>query len=232
VIEDLSIKQDLSLRNRTLNILDERRNAGTLPWAVSQKDIVLLSLSAYGLKIVRENDNYSVVARVPLHLIASVTYIKDDPDHFVLLKTGKTQTDQDQYEPLESCMIYVLKCSKQSKAELICNIIEEAFILVYTEATFQSLNNATADLEDNKTAVKNDTITEERPAVVKRDPPALQVDRKDTVSVEIFRESATGSEDIEVIKEVSSEQYSSAVTLLSEAYDKYEVKCIHISRPL
>ena len=47
----------------------------------------MISLSTYNIKLVWR-DGEDIILRVPIHDIASVSYIRDDSSHLVVLKTG------------------------------------------------------------------------------------------------------------------------------------------------
>lgn len=49
----------------------------------------MISLSAYNIKLVWR-DGEDLILRVPIHDIASVSYIRDDSAHLVVLKTGRS----------------------------------------------------------------------------------------------------------------------------------------------
>lgn len=64
------------------------QRAHQLPGQLTQEHDAVISLSAYNIKLVWR-DGEDLILRVPIHDIASVSYIRDDSAHLVVLKTGK-----------------------------------------------------------------------------------------------------------------------------------------------
>ena len=54
-IEDIPLSADMSNRNYLLAKLDDRRNAGKLPWRLGIENNVTLTLSAYNVKIIKDD---------------------------------------------------------------------------------------------------------------------------------------------------------------------------------
>lgn len=64
------------------------QRAHQLPGQLTQEHDAVISLSAYNIKLVWR-DGEDLILRVPIHDIASVSYIRDDSSHLVVLKTGR-----------------------------------------------------------------------------------------------------------------------------------------------
>lgn len=64
------------------------QRAHQLPGQLTQEHDAVISLSAYNIKLVWR-DGEDIILRVPIHDIASVSYIRDDSSHLVVLKTGR-----------------------------------------------------------------------------------------------------------------------------------------------
>ena len=54
-IDDLPTTADLSNRNYLLAKLDDRRNSGKLPWRLGMENNVTITLSAYNVKIIKDD---------------------------------------------------------------------------------------------------------------------------------------------------------------------------------
>ena len=54
-IDDIPTSADMSNRNYLLAKLDDRRNAGKLPWRLGIENNVTVTLSAYNLKIIKDD---------------------------------------------------------------------------------------------------------------------------------------------------------------------------------
>ena len=99
------------------------QNAGLFEWQVGSRDRVILSISAYSVKLIQATNDFvsitiscsikktysyytqRIIHRVPLHEIASVSYIKDDQEHLLLIKAGNSTQSL--------CPVYVFTCTKQ-----------------------------------------------------------------------------------------------------------------------
>lgn len=64
------------------------QRAHQLPGQLTPEHDAVISLSAYNIKLVWR-DGEDLILRVPIHDIASVSYIRDDSAHLVVLKTGE-----------------------------------------------------------------------------------------------------------------------------------------------
>lgn len=77
-----------SSRTEILHLIDNAKRAHQLPGQLTQEHDAVISLSAYNIKLVWR-DGEDLILRVPIHDIASVSYIRDDSAHLVVLKTGR-----------------------------------------------------------------------------------------------------------------------------------------------
>ncbi|XP_054245916.1 cerebral cavernous malformations 2 protein-like [Indicator indicator] len=77
-----------SSRTEILHLIDNAKRAHQLPGQLTQEHDAVISLSAYNIKLVWR-DGEDLILRVPIHDIASVSYIRDDSSHLVVLKTAQ-----------------------------------------------------------------------------------------------------------------------------------------------
>ncbi|NXP43023.1 CCM2 protein, partial [Leiothrix lutea] len=77
-----------SSRTEILHLIDNAKRAHQLPGQLSPEHDAVISLSAYNIKLVWR-DGEDLILRVPIHDIASVSYIRDDSAHLVVLKTAQ-----------------------------------------------------------------------------------------------------------------------------------------------
>ncbi|ETE66399.1 Malcavernin, partial [Ophiophagus hannah] len=75
----------------------ESERAHQLPGQLTHEHDAVVSVSAYNVKLLWR-DGEDLILRVPIHDIASVSYIRDDSSHLVVLKTGPRHLPQP--EPL------------------------------------------------------------------------------------------------------------------------------------
>ncbi|XP_009704949.1 PREDICTED: malcavernin, partial [Cariama cristata] len=119
---------------------------------------------AYNIKLVWR-DGEDLILRVPIHDIASVSYIRDDSSHLVVLKTAqdpgispsqslcaessKALTSGSLSEsgvvPVEACCLVVLATENKVTAEELCSLLSQVFQIVYTESTIDFLDRAIFD---------------------------------------------------------------------------------------
>eukprot|EP00731_Ephydatia_muelleri_P035920 Em0179g10a len=111
---------------------------------------VSLSLSAYNVKISKDRAG-PMLHRIPIHEVASVSYVCDDDQNLLFIKAG------DPTNPYAVC--HVLCFSKQADATEVCTILQQAFHVVYTESTMRQLDQSINAGEGNSgsTAVKEDS---------------------------------------------------------------------------
>ncbi|NXR28528.1 CCM2 protein, partial [Cinclus mexicanus] len=77
-----------SSRTEILHLIDNAKRAHQLPGQLTPEHDAVISLSAYNIKLVWR-DGEDLILRVPIHDIASVSYIRDDSAHLVVLKTAQ-----------------------------------------------------------------------------------------------------------------------------------------------
>ncbi|KAL5456912.1 hypothetical protein EMCRGX_G034139 [Ephydatia muelleri] len=149
-MDDVPMSTDMSDRNFLLSTLDEQRNSGKLSWVLDSSNNVSLSLSAYNVKISKDRAG-PMLHRIPIHEVASVSYVCDDDQNLLFIKAG------DPTNPYAVC--HVLCFSKQADATEVCTILQQAFHVVYTESTMRQLDQSINAGEGNSgsTAVKEDS---------------------------------------------------------------------------
>ncbi|KAI1242492.1 hypothetical protein IHE44_0000020, partial [Lamprotornis superbus] len=99
-----------------------------------------------------------LILRVPIHDIASVSYIRDDSAHLdpgispsqsLCAEGSKALTSGSLSEsaggPLESCCLVVLATENKVGAEELCSLLSQVFQIVYTESTIDFLDRAIFD---------------------------------------------------------------------------------------
>ncbi|XP_058687504.1 cerebral cavernous malformations 2 protein isoform X1 [Poecile atricapillus] len=153
-----------SSRTEILHLIDNAKRAHQLPGQLTPEHDAVISLSAYNVKLVWR-DGEDLILRVPIHDIASVSYIRDDSAHLVVLKTAqdpgispsqslcaegsKALTSGSLSEsaggPLESCCLVVLATENKVGAEELCSLLSQVFQIVYTESTIDFLDRAIFD---------------------------------------------------------------------------------------
>ncbi|XP_005062637.1 PREDICTED: cerebral cavernous malformations 2 protein [Ficedula albicollis] len=153
-----------SSRSEILHLIDNAKRAHQLPGQLSPEHDAVISLSAYNIKLVWR-DGEDLILRVPIHDIASVSYVRDDSAHLVVLKTAqdpgispsqslcaegsKALTSGSLSEsaggPLECCCLVVLATENKVGAEELCSLLSQVFQIVYTESTIDFLDRAIFD---------------------------------------------------------------------------------------
>ncbi|XP_049654482.1 cerebral cavernous malformations 2 protein isoform X3 [Accipiter gentilis] len=153
-----------SSRTEILHLIDNAKRAHQLPGQLTQEHDAVISLSAYNIKLVWR-DGEDLILRVPIHDIASVSYIRDDSSHLVVLKTAqdpgispsqslcaessKALTSGSLSEsgvvPVEACCLVVLATENKVTAEELCSLLSQVFQIVYTESTIDFLDRAIFD---------------------------------------------------------------------------------------
>uniref|UniRef100_A0A670ZLX6 CCM2 scaffold protein n=1 Tax=Pseudonaja textilis TaxID=8673 RepID=A0A670ZLX6_PSETE len=77
-----------SSRTEILHLIDTAKRAHQLPGQLTHEHDAVVSVSAYNVKLLWR-DGEDLILRVPIHDIASVSYIRDDSSHLVVLKTAQ-----------------------------------------------------------------------------------------------------------------------------------------------
>ncbi|KAL7977832.1 hypothetical protein Chor_010784 [Crotalus horridus] len=131
---------------------------------MSHEHDALISLSAYNVKLVWR-DGEDIILRVPIHDIASVSYIRDDSSHLVVLKTAQDpgispsqslcaesskaltsgSLSESGVAPVEACCLVILATENKVTAEELCSLLSQVFHIVYTESTIDFLDRAIFD---------------------------------------------------------------------------------------
>ncbi|NXY78614.1 CCM2 protein, partial [Glareola pratincola] len=157
-----------SSRTEILHLIDNAKRAHQLPGQLTQEHDAVISLSAYNIKLVWR-DGEDLILRVPIHDIASVSYIRDDSSHLVVLKTGRLWPARAGCSLLSwTCRVFwgcgaephsgqekplwcLLPCANPSlllpqvTAEELCSLLSQVFQIVYTESTIDFLDRAIFD---------------------------------------------------------------------------------------
>ncbi|XP_056341951.1 cerebral cavernous malformations 2 protein isoform X2 [Oenanthe melanoleuca] len=153
-----------SSRTEILHLIDNAKRAHQLPGQLSPEHDAVISLSAYNIKLVWR-DGEDLILRVPIHDIASVSYVRDDSAHLVVLKTAQEPGISPSQSlcaegskaltsgslsgsagaPLECCCLVVLATESKVGAEELCSLLSQVFQIVYTESTIDFLDRAIFD---------------------------------------------------------------------------------------
>ncbi|XP_048366766.1 cerebral cavernous malformations 2 protein isoform X1 [Sphaerodactylus townsendi] len=153
-----------SSRTEILHLIDNAKRTHQLPGQLTPEHDAVISLSAYNIKLVWR-DGEDIILRVPIHDVASVSYIRDDSSHLVVLKTAqdpgispsqslcaessKVLTSGSLSEsgvvPVEACSLVVLATENKVTAEELCSLLSQVFHIVYTESTIDFLDRAIFD---------------------------------------------------------------------------------------
>ena len=64
------------------------QNQGQFPSQPKPEHKVTLTLSAYHVKIVCEDQSQTLLHRIPIHEVAAASYVNDDDQHLLFLKAG------------------------------------------------------------------------------------------------------------------------------------------------
>eukprot|EP00117_Sycon_ciliatum_P031999 scpid84026/ scgid24916/ Malcavernin; Cerebral cavernous malformations 2 protein len=136
-ISQVPMTFNINSRSRLLNLIDNSRRQGRLPWTPHNKHNVCLALCAKDLRLL-DHRGQAVIVRLPLHTIAAVSYFHDDLQHLVTIHTG---AEGDRGKGL----LHILHFSTQEAAEEVCMIISKCFNLLYTEATMAMLDQSIVD---------------------------------------------------------------------------------------
>ncbi|KAM9233055.1 LOW QUALITY PROTEIN: cerebral cavernous malformations 2 protein [Leptosomus discolor] len=153
-----------SSRTEILRLIDNAKRAHQLPGQLTPEHDAVISLSAYNIKLVWR-DGEDLILRVPIHDIASVSYIRDDSAHLVVLKTAQDpgispsqslcaesskalasgSLSESGVGPVEACCLVVLATENKVTAEELCSLLSQVFQIVYTESTIDFLDRAIFD---------------------------------------------------------------------------------------
>ncbi|KAM9779123.1 cerebral cavernous malformations protein 2 homolog isoform X1 [Syngnathus typhle] len=153
-----------SSRTEVLQLIDNARKSHQLAGQLTSEQDAVVSLSAYNVKLVWR-DGEDIILRVPIHDIAAVSYVRDDSQHLVVIKTAqesggspcpsscpdlnKSQTLSSLSESgaalVEVCCLLVLAVDNKAAAEELCLLLSQVFQIVYTESTIDFLDRAIFD---------------------------------------------------------------------------------------
>nr|XP_020655825.1 cerebral cavernous malformations 2 protein [Pogona vitticeps] len=153
-----------SSRAEILHLIDNAKRAHQLPGQLTQEHDAVISLSTYNIKLVWR-DGEDIILRVPIHDIASVSYIRDDSSHLVVLKTAQDPGISPSQSlcaesskalasgslsgsgvvPVEACCLVVLATENKVTAEELCSLLSQVFHIVYTESTIDFLDKVIFD---------------------------------------------------------------------------------------
>uniref|UniRef100_A0ACB8FVX6 Cerebral cavernous malformations protein 2 n=1 Tax=Sphaerodactylus townsendi TaxID=933632 RepID=A0ACB8FVX6_9SAUR len=150
-----------SSRTEILHLIDNAKRTHQLPGQLTPEHDAVISLSAYNIKLVWR-DGEDIILRVPIHDVASVSYIRDDSSHLVVLKTAqdpgispsqslcaessKVLTSGSLSEsgvvPVEACSLVVLATeNKVAVMEELCSPSQPSLpYLFYTGSTIDFLD--------------------------------------------------------------------------------------------
>uniref|UniRef100_UPI00358EC4C8 cerebral cavernous malformations 2 protein n=1 Tax=Myxine glutinosa TaxID=7769 RepID=UPI00358EC4C8 len=172
-LSEVSASLDPSSRTEILRILDKARHHRKLPSWPGPEHAAVISLSAHNLRLAARATDV-LLARIFIHDISAVSYVRDDSLHLVILKTGWGGSELMEQEILQSqlsrsssqlgtgcrperyCNLVVLSVDSKPAAEELCSIISQIFQVVYTESTIDFLNRAI--LDGSSTPTKHSSV--------------------------------------------------------------------------
>ncbi|XP_077991107.1 cerebral cavernous malformations protein 2 homolog isoform X2 [Glandiceps talaboti] len=131
------ITADLDPKRRTeiLRVIDSGKKQGLVAHTSHEAERdAILSISAHNVKILRR-DGEELLFRVPIHEIASLSYVRDDGQHLIACKVASDEASR-----LEEFKLLVLQCQHKAAAEEICSLLSQTFEVVYTELTMSYLD--------------------------------------------------------------------------------------------
>ncbi|XP_032836976.1 cerebral cavernous malformations 2 protein-like isoform X1 [Petromyzon marinus] len=161
---------DPSSRTEILKLLDAARRVHSLPHQPGPEHDAVLSLSAYNLRL-SGRDSEELLARIHIHDIAALSYVCDDAQHLIVIKTGhgageamdqmslrtqrsrsSSQLDATGCPPSEhNCNLVVMAVDSKHAAEELCALIGQVFQVVYTESTIDFLERVICDVASTPT---------------------------------------------------------------------------------
>ncbi|CAN0195923.1 unnamed protein product [Lampetra fluviatilis] len=161
---------DPSSRTEILKLLDAARRVHSLPHQPGPEHDAVLSLSAYNLRL-SGRDSDELLARIHIHDIAALSYVCDDAQHLIVIKTGhgageamdqmslrtqrsrsSSQLDATGCPPSEhNCNLVVMAVDSKHAAEELCALIGQVFQVVYTESTIDFLERVICDVASTPT---------------------------------------------------------------------------------
>ncbi|XP_065890727.1 cerebral cavernous malformations 2 protein-like isoform X2 [Dysidea avara] len=151
VLQDIPMEADMNNRMYLLDRLDNARRQGQLPWKVTAENNIIVGLSAYSIKFSKATQEQVLILRVPIHEVASLSYVNDDQEHLLFLKAGDSQKAK------------LVVTSSQADAEDICTILQQALQLVYSKPPLQPSGSAVQRRQSSrrKASIKLDASNSE-----------------------------------------------------------------------
>ncbi|XP_072170338.1 cerebral cavernous malformations 2 protein-like [Diadema setosum] len=133
-LTDIPFGLDPTKRTEILRNIDSARKKGILPWnSHSSRYDAIIRLSARQINVLRKDEVHTLLVRAYIHNIVSVSYVRDDAQHLVVMKTA-AESQQ------EKCELVIWECVSKEKAEEICAIVQQIFEVVYTEITMKQFD--------------------------------------------------------------------------------------------
>lgn len=128
VIEGLSGWQSCTSRTEALELLDDARSEGMIPWRLDEDDLAVLTISIYGLKITDQHLSEPPLMREPLYAVASTSCVQEDEGQYVILLTSGDMENEEYF-------CHVLEVPLREQADEIISLLQEtvkqAFDLAY-----------------------------------------------------------------------------------------------------
>ncbi|XP_072027542.1 cerebral cavernous malformations 2 protein-like isoform X2 [Amphiura filiformis] len=130
IISNVPFALDPTKRTELLRYIDQGKRQHQLPWNSTRKDHdAILTLSARQVKLLKR-DGEELLQRLEIHNIAAVSYVRDDDQHILAFKTAIEGHS-------DNCNLVICECQNKEKADEICSLIQQTFVLVYTELTMK-----------------------------------------------------------------------------------------------
>uniref|UniRef100_A0A1I7ZAR3 CCM2_C domain-containing protein n=1 Tax=Steinernema glaseri TaxID=37863 RepID=A0A1I7ZAR3_9BILA len=130
LVPEISSDIDPSGRTDLLKILDKAKLNGHITAHASKSDFAedaIFDIYSYHIQI-RSMENLEVLLTVPVDMIASVGFVREEALNILPIKIGERNGNREVYD------LAVVYCQQSENAEVICRHLEDWFQQVYKEA--------------------------------------------------------------------------------------------------
>lgn len=143
IVREIPIDFDPTNRTEVLRVIDCGKEEKRLVRVLRPEHDVVFHMSAYSLKLSTRDNKENLLLHVPIHQVASVSYVNEDDLHIVGIKYGDFDYQKKQIsdEP-QTCHLAVLYCESKAVAEEICSMTDYFFQVAYTDATMRFFDKA------------------------------------------------------------------------------------------
>lgn len=143
IVREIPLDFDPTNRTEVLRVIDRGKEEKRLVRILRPEHDVVFRMSAYSLKLSTRDNKENLLLHVPIHQVASVSYVNEDDLHIVGIKYGDFDYQKKQIsdEP-QTCHLVVLYCESKTVAEEICSMTDYFFQMAYTDATMRFFDKA------------------------------------------------------------------------------------------